>query len=201
MLSHANVQLLVLVYLTLPSSNWSCDCEYLSCLGQLHLQLFLTMLVSIKVCRKASKILPATSYTSTACLSVWYPPVHAHAITGHSKQHRRAHTHSMEHCGAWCYHMAAKVTTAIKGNLIQHLSFCFLCSTHVCRRFIYHTSIVLPVNIFTWNICLFPAHLSTMLGSAFLHSRSSTQCAILSSLAEAVQLAMSTVQQSVGRKW
>lgn len=56
-----------------------------------------------------------------------------------------------------------------------------------------------PINSLSPPPPLLPLapHLSTMLGSAFLDSRSSTQRAILSSFAAAVVLAMSTVQWSV----
>lgn len=110
----------------------------------------------------------------------------------------------MEQCGA---HNATtwqlNITRTIKGNLIQRLFFfsrvqvksgVFLfglhqqgCDSAYCAEY--------PINIL---IPLLPSpvapHLSAMLGSAFLDSRSSTQQAILSSFAEAVVLAMSTVQ-------
>lgn len=122
--------------------------------------------------------------------------------TKHTNTHRHTHTHSMEQCGT---HNATtwqlNITRAIKGNSIQLFLFVssppcssrvFLfglhqwdCDSAYCAGY--------PINTSTPPPPVAP-HLSTMLGSAFLDSRSSTQRAIWSSSAEAVVLAMSTVQ-------
>lgn len=75
-----------------------------------------------------------------------------------------------------CFYLAGLGQCALRWNSYKHFDL-----KHVCNRS--------P-----------PPHLSTMLGSALLDSRSSTQRAVWSSVADAVQLAMSTVQWSVDPK-
>lgn len=60
---------------------------------------------------KRSKTHSACSLQSVfVCLSVWYPSVNAHAITGHSKQSTQIRTQYRAMWRSWCYHMAATHT-------------------------------------------------------------------------------------------
>lgn len=146
--------------------------------------------------------LPAhPSHRLFVCLSVWYPSVHEHAITGHSKQNTQIYTHCIEQCGA---HNATtwqlNITRTIKGNLIQNFFFLSLVQIK-SGVFLFGLDQQECDSAYCSENSINPlaSHLSTMLGSAFLDSRSSTQRAILSSFAEAAILAMSTVQWSVDK--
>lgn len=132
------------------------------------------------------------------CLSLNAEFVNRCACTCQNRTFRAKHTNIYTLYGAkWCI-MIPHGAVSIKGNLIQCLlppppnsfswSLIFKYFNRVWHQVLRRKSLK--------HVCKFLPHPSATLGSTFLDSSSSTQRAILSSLADEVQLAMSTVQWS-----
>lgn len=87
------------------------------------------------------------------CLPVWYPSVHAHAITGRSKQNTQIYTHCMELSVHNATTWQLNITRTIKGNLIQHLCFFSPLFKSSLSVFIWPTSIGVWQCVLCWKPC------------------------------------------------